>query len=136
MSDGWRSRRSVLLATAGAGVLAAAALGYEAVRLIGRRPPSPYDDLLSLLPDRDAAAQVGLAYLNEHPRFDSATAAHLLRKEIGSRPLASVLQEDIAEARLVEAGHWLMPDTLVLLSALAANPNSSLAPAKRGRGLG
>src|ERR1043166_2893442 len=64
MSEGCRSRRSVLLATAGGGVLVAAALGYEAVRLIGRRPPSPYDDLLSLLPDRGAAAQVGLAYLD------------------------------------------------------------------------
>jgi hypothetical protein len=120
MSEGWRSRRSVLLATAGAGVLAAAALGYEAVRLIGRHPPSPYDDLLSLLPDRDAAAQVGLAYLSEHPHFDSATAAHLLRQEIGSRPLAAALQTDIIQDRLAEAGHWLMPDTLVLLSALAA----------------
>lgn len=115
-----RSRRNVLLATAGAGVLAAAALGYEAVRLIARPPPSPYDDLLSLLPDRDSARTVGLAYLSEHPHFDSTTAAHLLRKEIGSRPLAAVLQTDVIQDRVVEAGHWLMPDTLVLLSALAA----------------
>jgi hypothetical protein len=120
MSEGWRSRRSVLLATAGAGVLAAAALGYEAVRLIGRRPPSPYDDLLSLLPDRDAARMVGVAFLSEHPRFDSTTAAHLLRKEIGSRPLASVLRDEIAQFHVVEAGHWLMPQTLALLSAVAA----------------
>ena len=121
MSESWRSRRSVLLATAGAGVLAAAALGYEAVRLLGaRHPPSPYDDLLSLLPDRDAAAQVGLAYLNEHPRFEATAIAQVLRKEIGSRPLASVLQADIARARLVEVEHWLMPETLALLGALAA----------------
>jgi hypothetical protein len=121
MSDGWSSRRSVLLATAGAGVLAAAALGYEAVRLLApRHPPSPFDDLLALLSDRDAAAQVGLAYLSEHPHFDSANAVHLLRKEIRAQPLASVLQADIAQARLVEAGHWLMPETLALLSALAA----------------
>lgn len=136
MSDGWRSRRSVLLATAGAGVLAAAALGYEAVRLIARHPPSPYDDLLSLLPDRDAAAQVGLAYLSEQPHFDSTTAAHLLRKEIGSRPLTAVLQTDIVQDRLTEVGHWLMPQTLAGLCAIAAKPNSSLAPAERGRGLG
>jgi hypothetical protein len=120
MSEGCRSRRSVLLATAGGGVLVAAALGYEAVRLIGRRPPSPYDDLLSLLPDRGAAAQVGLAYLSEHPRFDVAAVTHALRKEIGHRPLASVLRDEIAQFHLVEAGHWLMPNTLVLLSALAA----------------
>lgn len=120
MSDGWRSRRSVLLVTAGAGVLAAAALGYEAVRLIGRRPPSPYDDLLSLLPDRDAARMVGVAFLSEHPHFDSTTAAHLLRKEIGSRPLVAIVRDDLAHARLVECGHWLMPQALALLSALAA----------------
>ena len=121
MSETWRSRRSVLLATAGAGVLAAAALGYEAMRLLApRHPPSPFDDLLSLLPDRDAAAQVGLAYLSEHPHFDSTTAARLLRKEIGSRPLASVLQADIARARLAEVEHWLVPETLALLSAIAA----------------
>jgi len=121
MNDGGRSRRSVLLATAGAGVLAAAALGYEAVRLlVPRHPPSPFDDLLALLPDRDAAAQVGLAYLGEHPHFDSKTAAHLLRKQIGSQPLASVLQADIARARLAEVEHWLLPETLALLSAIAA----------------
>lgn len=121
MNEAWRSRRSMLLATAGAGVLAAAALGYEAVRLlVPQHPPSPYDDLLALLPDRDAAAQVGLAYLSEHPHFDSKTAAHLLRKEIGSRPLASVLQTDIAQAHLVEVEHWLVPESLALLSALAA----------------
>lgn len=131
MSDGWRSRRSVLLATAGAGVLAAAALGYEAVRLIGRRPPSPYDDLLSLLPDRDAARMVGVAFLSEHPRFDVAAVAHALRQEIGHRPLAAVLQADIVQDRVVEAGHWLVPQTLAGLCAIAANPNSSLAPAKR-----
>jgi hypothetical protein len=120
MSAELRSRRNVLLATAGAGVLAAAALGYEAVRLIGRRPPSPYDDLLSLLPDRDAARMAGLAYLSEHPRLDMAAVAHVLRKEIGHRPLAAIARDDLAHARLVECGHWLMPQTLVLLSAVAA----------------
>ena len=120
MSDGWRSRRNVLLATAGAGVLAAAALGYEAVRLIARHPPSPYDDLLSLLPDRDAAREMGLAYLSEQHRFDVAAAAHVLREEIDHHSLASVLQSDLASAHLVECGHWLMPETLALLSAVAA----------------
>jgi hypothetical protein len=121
MSEGWRSRRSVLLGTAGAGVLAAAALGYEAVRLlVPRHLPSPFDDLLALLPDRDAASEVGFAYLAEHPRFEATAIARSLRMEIASRPLASVLQGEIAQARLAEAGHWLMPETLALLSALAA----------------
>ena len=100
---------------------AAAAIGYESRRLFGRHyPPTPYDDLFVLLPDREAARKVGAAFLKDHSNFTSKTAAAALRRHIGKQKLDMVLQAEIAAGALTEAGHWLMPQTLAGLCALAA----------------
>jgi hypothetical protein len=105
----------------GAGGLFAVAAGYEGWRLLGKRyPPTPYDDLLYQLPDREAARELGRAFLSQHSSFTLPHAASALRKRIGSNPLAAVLASEIAAGDLVETGHWLLPETLAGLCALAA----------------
>jgi hypothetical protein len=106
---------------AGAVVLAAAAAGYESWRRFAKRyPPTPYDDLLSLLPDREEARQVGQAFLATNSGFVPAHAATALRQRIGRRSLEAVLNDELSTGQIAEAGHWLLPQTFVGLCALAA----------------
>ncbi len=114
------SRRTVVAGAVGLAA-AAGALAYEGWRLFGRHyPPTPYDDLLTLLSDRAAARQLGAAFISEHPNFNAATAARALRQHIGKQPLQSALAAEIARSQVTEAGHWVLPQTLVGLCALAA----------------
>ena len=113
------TRRDAFIAGGGAVVLAVAGIGGRFL-LRRRHAPSPYDDLLGLLEDRDAAAQIGETLLAEFDDFDPKTAADDLRARINKRPLSSVLVDDAGEDRVVEAGGWVLPETLGLLCALAA----------------
>jgi hypothetical protein len=113
------TRRNVLIGAGGAAVLAGAA--YEASRLLSKRyAPSPYDDLLARLNDRDADAQIGETVLAELNGFDAKTAAAELRAKLQHATLAQASAKDVAEGRLVEAHGWVLPETLGLLCALAA----------------
>jgi hypothetical protein len=115
------SRRSMLFAGAGAAALGTGGIAYESWRLLVRRyPPTPYDDLLSLLPDREAARRLGSAFLSEHSNFTPRHAAKALRERIAGQPLLTVLDREIGTGGLTEAGHWLVPQTLAGLCALAA----------------
>ena len=114
-----RTRRTTL--AIGAGGIFAAAAGYEGWQLLRKRyPPTPYDDLLSQLPDREAARDLGRAFLSQHSNFILPHAASALRKRMGSKPLPAVLASEIVAGKLIEAGHWLLPETLVGLCALVA----------------
>ena len=113
------SRRDAMIAGGGAAVLVAAGVGGRFL-LRRRHAPSPYDDLLALLDDRDADAQIGETVLAEVEEFDPKAVADELRARIAKRPLATVLAEDVADGRIVEAGGWVLPETLGLLCALAA----------------
>jgi hypothetical protein len=105
----------------GAGLVAAIIGGVFVPRWFGKHyPPTPYDDLLALLDDREVAKEVGRAFLNVHPNFTAAKAAGALRQYIGKRPLAAVLANEVAQGQLTEAGHWVLPQTLSGLCALAA----------------
>jgi hypothetical protein len=113
------TRRGILIGAGGAAVLAAAA--FEGSRLLCKRyAPSPYDDLLALLDDRDADAQIGEAVLADIDDFDPKTVSASLRERIGKRPLAQIMIEDVSDGRVLEANGWVMPETLALLCALAA----------------
>ena len=113
------TRRNILIGAGGIVVLAAA--GFEGRRLFRKRyAPSPYDDLLALLDDRDADAQIGEAVLADIDDFDANLVADEVREGIAKRPLVQVMIEDISEGRLLEAGGWVMPETLGFLCALAA----------------
>jgi hypothetical protein len=108
---------------AGGGVaaaLGAAALGLTLPRWLRRHyAPSPYDDLLQQLVDRDAAARVGQSVRDEVPAFNDKKAARELRQRFEQRNLAEVTDSDIAEGRIAEAGGWVMPESLAELCALA-----------------
>lgn len=113
------TRRNALLA--GGGVAALAAVGIGGRMLLRKRyAPSPYDDLLGLLDNRDAAAQIGETVLAEVEEFEPKGLADQLRARIAGRPLATVLAEDATEGRIVEGSGWVLPETFGLICALAA----------------
>jgi hypothetical protein len=113
------TRRGVLIGAGG--VVAVAAVAFEGSRLLRKHyAPSPYDDLLALLDDRDADAQIGEAVLADIKDFDPKEVSAELRQRIGKHPLAQIMIEDAKEGRLLEVNGWIMPKTLALLCALAA----------------
>lgn len=121
----WKSdiaRRPVLAAVLGAlGIGVAGGLIYEVPTLFHRRyPRTPFDDLLSLLADRESATKLGAAVLAVRPGFDPQAEASALRRKIGDGSLAQAVADDIASNHLVEIHGWLIPATLASLSALAA----------------
>ena len=118
MVEPYLTRRNVLI---GAGVGAAAGLVAGGSFVLRKRhAPSPYDDLLARLDDRDADAQIGETVLAELEDFDPRLTADDVRANLEGRPLAEVSVEDAADGRVMEAGGWVLPETLALLCALAA----------------
>jgi hypothetical protein len=118
--SGENTRRAVLALMGAAGLAAAGGIAYEAGLFAPGYPQTPYGDLLAKLPDRTVAARVGKAMLAEQPDFDAKTAATNLRKRLRDRPLSYALVSDIDANNLAEVHGWVMPETLVQLSALAA----------------
>ena len=113
------SRRNALMAGGSAALLFGAA--YEGRRLWRKHySPSPYDDLLVALEDRDADAQLGEAVLGEIDDFDPKAAAERLRAMLKHQTLTQAAAQDVAEGRMIEARGWVLPQTLALLCALAA----------------
>jgi hypothetical protein len=113
------TRRQALIGTAM--VVGAAAGGVGGRMLLRKRyAPTPYDDLIALVEDRDGAAQIGETLLAKLKDFEPVTLAADMRRRIAARPLPTVLTEDASKARLVEAGGWVLPETLGLICALAA----------------
>ena len=90
-------------------------------RLFARRyPPTPFDDLLALLPDRESAARLGAVLVRGQPHDNARSMAARLRRKIGGHSLAIAIADDLAHDRLVEAEGWLLPESLAELCALAA----------------
>ncbi|MGA7713930.1 MAG: hypothetical protein WCA81_18705 [Rhizomicrobium sp.] len=113
------SRRNILIAGGSAALLVGAS--YEGRRLWRKHyAPSPYDDLLVKLDNRDADAQLGEAVLGEIDDFKPKAVADKLRATLQHKTLAQAVAEDAAEGRVIEANGWVLPQTLALLCALAA----------------
>lgn len=113
------TRRNILIGAGGAVVLAGGA--FEATRLMGNRhAPTPFDDLLNRLEDRDSSIEIGKSVLAEGEEFDAKTVAATLRARLGKATLAQAAVEDSAANRLLEAGGWVLPESVALLCALAA----------------
>jgi hypothetical protein len=115
-------RRPLLKGLAGAAGLAiAGAALVEAPKLFAHHyPPSPYDDLLAQLPDRDSAARIGAGYLAGQSTFNAAGAAADLRRRLASHSFAAILENDLAGAHMAEARGWVLPEGLLALCGLAA----------------
>ena len=108
------------------GVIALAGIAaLEAPRLFPnlfakRYPPTPFDDLLALLPDRENAVRLGavLRGIGGIP-VNARRLATELRSKVGGRSLPLVISGDLAENRFIEAEGWLLPTTLAELCWLA-----------------
>ncbi len=112
------TRRNILIGAGGAVVVAGGA--YEASRLL-RYAPSPYDDLLAHLEDRESGAEIGKAVLAEIPDFDAKSVAAKLRTKLQRTSVAQAAADDEAAGRLLEGHGWVLPETVAQLCALAAD---------------
>ena len=110
-------RRTLLAGVAAAGAALAASLYRFTDLLVKHYAPTPYDDVLAALADRQQAAKIGA--LVAHAPAPDALAARL-RGLLKPGGLAGAVGSDLAADRLVEVDGWLMPQSVVLLSALAA----------------
>jgi outer membrane scaffolding protein for murein synthesis (MipA/OmpV family) len=110
------NRRALLAGLVATGAAVAAGTYRFTDIFVKRYPATPYDDLLTHLGDREQAARLGAAA--RHPS-DAVTLASRLRASVPG-DLEAAVQADIAAGRLTEVQGWLLPQTLVLLSALAA----------------
>jgi hypothetical protein len=111
-------RRTVI-----AGVVAAAGAGLAAGLyrftdlFVKHYPPTPYDDLLVQLVDRQQASRLG-AKLTAAP--DAGALAAQLRAGLKPDGLTAAASADAAAGRIMEVDGWVLPRTVALLSALAS----------------
>ncbi len=107
-------RRNLL---AGMVVMAAAGGAAWKFRLFRKHyPPTPYDDLLSQIADREPAILFGQTARKSLP--DAARLAAELRRD--GRTLAARAAAEPDAAQLAEVGGWLVPQSVALYAALAA----------------
>ena len=115
-------RRAVLaggLGVIGVG-LAALPYGEWSKLLRPHYPPTPYDDLLSQMADRENAARLGAAVLADEKGFDARGTAQQLRTRLRNRLLADELSAELRAGRVKEVRGWILPESLAEICALAA----------------
>ena len=110
-------RRTLLAGIGAAGAALAAGLYRFTDLLVKHYSPTPYDDVLAALADRAQAAKIG-ALVADAPAPEALAVR--LRSLLKPGGLAGAAQSDLAADRLIEVDGWLMPQSVALLSALAA----------------
>lgn len=121
MTDKRLSRRTMVLGGGVAATLFAAAFGLTLPRLFSRHyAPTPYDDLLAALVDREQATRLGAVAYAAEPAFNARAAARELRQRLERRTLTEVIDADIRESRVAEIGGWVVPESLAQLCLLTA----------------
>jgi hypothetical protein len=111
-------RRTVLAGLGALGAVVAAGLYRFTDLITPHYPKTPYDDVLAQLGDRESARILGKAALQGRLDFDAAWAAARLRQ---MPRLKDAISADIAAGRMGEVAGWVLPESLVLAAALAAN---------------
>ncbi len=111
-------RRDAIAAIAAAGAALTAGLYRFSDLFVKHYEPTPYDDLLARLTDREQAVKLG-AHLPGP--FDPTTQSARLRLTFRRQDLGSAVRADAAAGRMVEIDGWVLPETLALLSGLAAH---------------
>lgn len=114
------TRRPVVvsaLALIGLGI--AGGIAVEAPRLLRRRARTPFDDITDQLPREDAAVTVGKAVIAGQRDFGAEKTANALRARSGS--LVRMARQDCARGHMLEAGGWVMPQSLALACAVLAD---------------
>jgi len=111
------SRRTFIGLVAAAGLAAGAGLYRFTNLFVHHYPPTPYDDVLGALLDRGEAVKLGALV---HDTQTPATLAARLRGILKPNGLSGAVAADIAADRLIEVEGWVIPQSVALLSALAA----------------
>jgi hypothetical protein len=110
-------RRTVIAGVAAAGAAVAAGLYRFTDLFVKHYASTPYDDVLAALLDREQAAKLG-ALVPQAPAPNVLAAR--LRPILKSGGLTGAIQADIASGRITEIDGWVLPESVALLSALAA----------------
>ena len=113
-------RRDVAAAVLAAAAAVSAGLYRFTDLFVKHYAPTPYDDLLARLVDREEAAKLGAHVLGS---FDTIGLATRLRAALGKGDLTAAAGADIAAGRLVDVEGWVLPETVARLSSLAAMYN-------------
>ena len=110
-------RRSLIAGVAAAGAAVAAGLYRFTDLLVKHYAPTPYDDVLAALTDREQAAKFGASV----PGMPDANALAVeLRASLRPGGLGAAARSDAAAGRVLEVDGWVVPQSVVLISALAA----------------
>jgi hypothetical protein len=110
-------RRGLLGGMAVAALVAAGGAAWR-LHLFGPHyPPTPYDDLLNQITDREPARVFGGAALKTLPNRDAASLARVLR---GQGTLAALAENDPVKNRVTEVSGWVVPESVARYAALAA----------------
>jgi len=110
-------RRRGLVIGAGALLAAGVTLGLNLL-LPKRYPPTPYDDVLRRLRNRDWAEKFGAQAMTADFRANAAAAR--LRTLLRQDDIETAALRDAQEGRLVEAAKWLVPESVALMTQLSA----------------
>jgi hypothetical protein len=110
-------RRAFIAALTAAGVAVTAGLYRFTDLFVKHYAPTPYDDLLARLTDREQAAKLGAQLTGS---FDLASQSARLRDTFRKQDLAAAVNADLAAGHMVEVGGWVLPETVAILSALAS----------------
>jgi hypothetical protein len=110
-------RRTLIVGGGTAGAIAAVAGLWRFTGLFRSHAPTPYDDLLDQLDDRDQAIVLG-KQVPDMP--DARTLAGELRARLGNGGLGKAAMADVAAGRMTEVDGWIVPRSVAQLAALAA----------------
>ena len=115
-------RRTVIAGMAAAGAAVAAGLYRFTDLFVKHYAPTPYDDVLVALLDREHAAQLGARVTGAPAPKALAARLHTILKPDGLNPngLTAAARADAAAGRIIAVDGWLLPESVALLSALAA----------------
>ena len=112
-------RRGFLTGVSVAVVAAASGAAAWRFHLFGPYyPPTPYDDLLHQITDREPARVFGQAALKIMPGKNAASLASALRGQAG---LAALATSDPGKGRVTEVSGWVVPESVARYAALAAS---------------
>lgn len=117
-------RRNLIVGVVAASAVLVAGLYRFTNLFVEHYAPTPYDDLLVRLTDREQAAMLGAKAAGT---FDAQSLAARLRAALQNQSLTDAANSDIAAGRMVEIQGWVLPRTVVWLSALAAHASSGSA---------
>jgi hypothetical protein len=114
--QGGPARRNFIAGIVAAGAAVAAGLYRFTNLLVKHYAPTPYDDVLAQLVDREQAVKLGARITRT---LDPKMLAAQLRPALAPG-LTAAATADVAAARMTEVDGWLLPQSVALLAALSS----------------